>query len=122
MSVSEEAVETEIALEPARVAELVAGGAELIDTRRDHEWDGGRIPGARHVEVNEVTAAAPSISRERPVVFYCRTGNRSQMIADAFRTAGFESYSMAGGIEAWVEDGREIEPEGGEIRAPLPAT
>ena len=120
MTMSDDALASGTELEPARVAELVDAGAQLIDTRRDYEWEGGRIPGARHVEMNEVTAAASSIDRDRPVVFYCRGGNRSGMVAEAFRQAGFEAHNLAGGIQGWVEAGREIEPPDGEVRQPLP--
>jgi rhodanese-related sulfurtransferase len=121
-SMSEEAPATETELDPKRVSELVAEGAELIDVRRDYEWQGGRIAGARHVEVNQLVAEADSIPKDRPVIFYCRSGSRSGMAAAAFREAGYDAYNMAGGLEAWVEDGLGIEPEDGEVRAPLPAT
>ena len=122
MRVSEEAPASETELDPKRVAELVAEGAELIDVRRDYEWEGGRIAGARHVEVNDLTSEVESIPKDRPVVFYCRSGSRSGMAAAAFREAGYDAYNMAGGIQAWVEAGLDIEPSDGEVRAPLPAT
>jgi rhodanese-related sulfurtransferase len=112
--------ETDIS--PARVAELVEGGAQLIDVRRDPEWDAGRIAGAEHIEMNDLTAKAETIDRERPVVFYCRTGNRSGMAATAFREAGYDAYHLAPGIEGWVAEGRELEPEGGVVQPPLPAS
>jgi rhodanese-related sulfurtransferase len=120
MWVAEDAPTTE--LEPKRVAELIADGAELIDVRRDYEWEGGRIEGARHIEVNELVAEAESIPKRRPVIFYCRSGNRSGMAAAAFREAGYDANNMAGGIQAWVEAGLPIEPADGEVRAPLPAS
>jgi rhodanese-related sulfurtransferase len=120
MWVAEDAPRTE--LEPKRVAELIADGAELIDVRRDYEWEGGRIEGARHIEVNELVAEAESIPKRRPVIFYCRSGNRSGMAAAAFREAGYDANNMAGGIQAWVEAGLPIEPADGEVRAPLPAS
>jgi len=122
MHMDEGAAGSETELDPSRVAELVDAGAALVDTRRDYEWDGGRIPGARHVEMNEITAAVDSIPRDRPVIFYCRSGNRSRMIADAFRQDGYDAHNLAGGIQGWVAAGLEIEPEGGEIREPLPAS
>jgi len=105
-----------------QVADLVASGAELIDVRQAYEWEGGRISGARHIEINELTAAAESLPRERPIVFYCRSGNRSGMAADAFRQGGWDAHNLAGGITAWAEAGRPLEPEDGEVRAPLPAS
>jgi rhodanese-related sulfurtransferase len=122
MKVTEDAPTGEVELDPKRVAELAAQGAVLIDVRRDYEWDGGRIAGARHIEVNELTAQAESIPKDQPVIFYCRTGNRSGMAAAAFREAGYDAHNMAGGIQAWVDAGLEIEPADGEVRAPLPAS
>ena len=109
-------------LTPERAAEMVADGAQLIDVRRADEWDAGRIAGARHIEMNELTASAESIDRDRRVVFYCRTGNRSGMAADAFREAGYDAYHLADGIEGWVAEGRDLDPEDGEVRPPLPAS
>ena len=62
--------------------------AQLIDVREDHEWDAGRIDGARHIVLGEVASQASTIDQDRPVVFYCRVGSRSAMAADAFRTRG----------------------------------
>jgi rhodanese-related sulfurtransferase len=101
---------------------LERGEVELIDVRREYEWDGGRIAGARHIELNDLSGAAHSIPRDRFVVFYCRSGNRSGMAAEAFRQAGYDAHNLAGGIAAWAEAGKELEPEGGEVRAPLPAS
>jgi 3-mercaptopyruvate sulfurtransferase SseA len=51
-------------------------------------------------------------------LFYCRIGNRSLMAAQAFAGAGFEASSLAGGIEAWLEAGRPVEPEEGFVAEP----
>jgi rhodanese-related sulfurtransferase len=112
-------IATELA--PERVAEVLdRGDGELIDVRQDYEWDAGRIPGARHLEVNRLTAAAESIPSDRPVVFYCRSGSRSRMAAEAFRQAGYDAYNLAGGIHAWAEQGLPLEPEGGTVAEPRP--
>src|SRR5918911_1791188 len=81
---------------------LDAGEIQLVDVREPHEWDAGRIPGgARHIPMGELTAQAATLDRERPVVFQCRTGARSFMAAQAFRAAGYDAYSLAGGLLAW---------------------
>jgi phage shock protein E len=107
-----------------RFAELLDSGATLIDVRRAYEFEAGRIAGARNIEMNELTAAAveEEIPRDRPLLFYCRRGNRSAMAADAFSHGGFDAHHLAGGIEAWVDAGRPLDPVGGEVRAPLPAS
>ena len=81
---------------------------QVVDVRTDDEWSEGRIPGSRHVELNDLTSQADSIDRSRPVVFVCSGGNRSAMAAEAFRTAGFDARSLAGGLKAWTEQGNEL--------------
>ena len=71
--------------------------------REGYEWEAGRIAGARHVELGAVAGEAATIDRDTPVVFYCRVGSRSAMAANAFRQAGYDAYSMDGGIAAWAE-------------------
>ncbi len=42
------------------------------------------------------------------------------MAVAAFREAGFDAHNIAGGIQAWVDDDRPLEPEDGKIVDPLP--
>src|SRR5262245_4334004 len=102
-------------LSPAQVAELArAGEVQLVDVREPYEHDAGRIAGAKHVELVNLSSEAESLVG-LPIVFYCRTGARSGMAAQAFASAGFEAYNLAGGLEAWVGDGLPIEPEDGRV-------
>jgi rhodanese-related sulfurtransferase len=109
-------------LPPADVVTLE--GAQLIDVREGYEHEAGHIPGSRNIEVTELTAAASELDQSKPVVFYCRSGDRSTMPAEAFRASGWEAYTLDGGLQAWVEAGRPIEPEDGEVahRKPGPQT
>ena len=101
-------------IDPGRVAEL-AGTIQLVDVREDYEWDEGRIAGARHLAMGDLPAQAETIDRETPVVFYCRVGGRSAMAANAFRNAGFEAYTMTGGLVAWDARGLPLEPSDGRV-------
>jgi rhodanese-related sulfurtransferase len=94
---------------------LEAGKVDLIDVRRVHEWEAGHIPGARRVEVNDLPAEAERLDRDRPVVLYCRSGSRSELAADGLSAGGFDAHALAGGISAWAEQGRPLEPEGGYV-------
>lgn len=109
-------VSSNLDVEPEEVAERHRAGAiQLVDVREPYEWEAGRIAGARHIELGLVAEQAPTIDRDRPVVFYCRVGGRSTMAAGAFRRAGYDAWSMAGGIEAWAGKGLPLEPEDGEV-------
>ncbi|HZA89320.1 MAG TPA: rhodanese-like domain-containing protein [Solirubrobacterales bacterium] len=103
-------------LSPARVAEMLERGeAEVIDVRPDPEWEAGHARGARHIQIEEITANAETIDKGRPVVFQCRGGSRSEMVAAAFRESGWDAHNLEGGLRAWHERGLPLEPEGGEI-------
>jgi rhodanese-related sulfurtransferase len=88
---------------------LEAGEIQLIDVREPYEWEAGHLDGARHIELQAVAAEAASIDREQPVVFYCKVGSRSGMAANAFRRAGYDAYSMDGGIDAWAASGLPVD-------------
>jgi rhodanese-related sulfurtransferase len=88
---------------------------QLVDVRESYEWDAGRIAGARHIEIERLASQAETLDREKPVVFYCRVGARSGMAANAFRRAGFDAYSMDGGITEWDAQGLPLEPDDGEV-------
>jgi rhodanese-related sulfurtransferase len=109
--------DSQIEIEPERVAEWLAQdpGLQVIDVREAYEREAGHIEGTRHIELVALSAAAGSLERERPVVFYCRVGSRSEMAAQAFRTAGFEAYSMTGGLARWEREGQPLSPEGGRV-------
>lgn len=108
-----------IEIQPERLAQWLAAESssrpEVIDVREMHEREAGHIQGTRHVSLIELSGAAGTVKRDRPVVFYCRVGARSQMAAEAFRAAGFDAYTLVGGLMRWVSEGRPLHPDGGHV-------
>jgi rhodanese-related sulfurtransferase len=103
-------------LDADRVKEMLdRGEIELVDVREQYEWDAGRIPGARHVELERLAGRAEELPRDRPIVFQCRLGARSAMAAQAFRASGWEAYNLTGGILDWASRGLPLEPDGGRV-------
>jgi rhodanese-related sulfurtransferase len=106
----------EIDVDSGRVAQaLESGDATVVDVREQYERDAGFIEGTRHIELERLASEADSIERDNPVIFQCRLGARSAMAAQAFRAAGHEAYSLAGGIDRWHSEGRPLVPEGGYV-------
>ncbi|HEY8502120.1 MAG TPA: rhodanese-like domain-containing protein, partial [Solirubrobacterales bacterium] len=103
----------EISRDEAR--KLVDEGAQLIDVRADHEWEAGRIPGAVHVPLPELPQRTGELDQDRPVVVYCRGGNRSSMAAAALAEAGYDAAKLSEGIVGWKEEDLPLEPEGGYV-------
>ena len=83
--------------------------------RADHEWEAGRIAGATHVPLPELPQRLEEIDKDRPVVVYCRGGNRSTMATDALAEAGYDAVKLSEGIVGWAEDDLPLEPEGGYV-------
>jgi rhodanese-related sulfurtransferase len=120
--VEPETAEQGTGVDTRTAAELIAGGAQVVDVRGDDEYAAGHIEGARHIRLDQLTEETAGLERERPVVFYCRAGNRSELPANAFRASGWEAYHVDGGLLAWAEAGFKLEPEGGQVaeRSNLP--
>jgi molybdopterin/thiamine biosynthesis adenylyltransferase/rhodanese-related sulfurtransferase len=100
-------------VDPAEVSEHLGNGITLIDVRESEEWDAGHIPGAKHVPrgylESRVEAAAPD--KDRRVVLYCASGQRSALAADTLQELlGYTNVaSMTGGITLWKDRGYDVE-------------
>jgi len=103
----------EVSREQAR--RMVEEGAQLVDVRTDHEWDAGHIAGARHVPLPELPQRTAELDKDKPVVVYCRGGNRSSMATAALADAGYDAVKLTDGIVGWSEDELPLDPEGGYV-------
>ena len=106
-----------IGIDPTRAAELVAGGALLVDVRQAHEWAAGHAPVAVHIPVDAVADEMSGLPRDRLIIVICRSGRRSAAVTDQLTRSGFDAVNLNGGAVAWVEAGLPFEADdGGEGR------
>ncbi|MCS7172547.1 MAG: molybdopterin-synthase adenylyltransferase MoeB [Armatimonadetes bacterium] len=85
----------------AQAAELL-GRAQFVDVREAWEVAQAHIPGMHWIPMGEVEARYGEISRDRPVVVYCASGQRSGKVTEWLRARGYDNvYNLAGGILAW---------------------
>ena len=103
----------EVSREEAR--KLIENGAQLVDVRAGHEWEVGRIAGATHLPLAELAERAGEIGKDRPVVLYCRGGNRSTMATQALADAGYDAAKLSEGIVGWAEAGLPLDPDDGYV-------
>jgi rhodanese-related sulfurtransferase len=99
----------------AEAGKLIEDGAQVVDVRVEHEWEVGRIAGATHLPLAELAERAGEIDRERPVILYCRGGNRSTMATAALTAAGYDAAKLTEGIVGWAEEGLPLEPVDGYV-------
>src|SRR5688500_7205050 len=98
---------------PQDVRDAIARGDDLalIDVREPNEWNLGHLPGAAHIPRGVLESSIESrVPRERRVVLYCASGNRSALAAETLGQMGYRDVaSMAGGFRGWAESGGDVE-------------
>ncbi len=71
----------------------------VIDVRSPWEYEMDHIPGAKNIPLEEVTGKLEEIkSFNSPVVFYCRSGNRSSMAVTILQQKGVADVYNGGGL------------------------
>ena len=76
----------------------------VLDVREADEYKNGHIQGAVHIPVGELEERIDELqtSRERPILIYCRAGQRSAQAAAVLKRREFSQiYKLDGGIMAW---------------------
>jgi rhodanese-related sulfurtransferase len=111
----------ETSLSPERAQTLLENGGQLIDVRGDDEHAAGHIPGDRHIRFDRLKDGVATLDQSKPLLVYCRSGDRSGPAADALRASGFEAFNIDGGAIAWTEQGLPFEGEIIERNALPPA-
>jgi len=99
----------------AEARQMLEKGAQLVDVRVDHEWETGHLPGAVHIPLAELPARVGEVDKDRPVILYCRGGNRSTMATVALTEVGYDAAKLTEGAVGWEEEGLPFEPEGGYV-------
>jgi hydroxyacylglutathione hydrolase len=69
---------------------LSAEPMTVVDTRDEHEWTAGHVPGAVHLYVPDVAHRAGEIPTEAPVAVHCASGYRAGIAASLLEQAGLK--------------------------------
>jgi rhodanese-related sulfurtransferase/rubrerythrin len=81
----------------------------LVDVRQPVEYAQSHIPGATLVPLMNLESALPDLPSNQDIIFYCRSGNRSQTAAVIAANSGTslqKIFNLSGGIMAW--DGKTL--------------
>jgi molybdopterin/thiamine biosynthesis adenylyltransferase/rhodanese-related sulfurtransferase len=80
----------------------------ILDVREPYEYQIAQI-GGKLIPQNDVPQRLAEIPRDREIVVQCRSGARSQRIAEFLKQSGYtQVVNLAGGILAWSD---EIDPK-----------
>ncbi len=92
------------AVAPQEAIRLMNQGATVLDIRTPQAYAEGHISGARHFEVEKITAAVDALKRykERPLIVYCDRGTIAPSAVRTLARQGFTKvFNLRGGLAAW---------------------
>jgi len=69
---------------------LSAEPMTVVDTRDEHEWAAGHIPGAIHIYLPDISHRVDEIPPEAPVAVHCASGYRAGIAASLLEQAGLK--------------------------------
>lgn len=101
-------------IDPPALYERLAWGDQsvvVLDVRTAAEYAEGHVPGARNIPHTELAARLGELdgARERDIVVYCRSGNRSAQAIAVLEAAGFRRLlHLKGDYQRWSESGRPV--------------
>ncbi len=78
--------------------------AIILDVRDESEYKAGHIVNARNFPVALIDTKLNELAteKERPVLIYCKSGQRSARAASLLNKQGFTNvFKLAGGMMAW---------------------
>ncbi len=82
----------------------------LLDVRMPDENRQGRIPGSKLIPLNELENRLGEMDKDKPLIVYCRSGNRSSIALGILKDKGFTNAAhIAGGFMAWSQSGLPVE-------------
>jgi len=102
-------------IDAAKAKELFDSGTVFIDTRKDADWNAGRVPEAVHLDVKKVMSEetlGEQVKKGEAVVMYCN-GHKCMRSSKASAMAvgwGYtEVYYFRDGFPAWKAAGYPAE-------------
>ena len=85
-------------------SQLQARAVQVLDVRRQPEWDAGHLESATWWPLDNFKVAPPEIDRDAPLAVHCKSGYRSIIASNLLERAGFHhELNVVGGFDAWQQ-------------------
>ena len=89
---------------------LSSHGLQVLDVRREPEWQAGHIAEAAWFPLDQFKISAPEVDLAKPLAVHCQGGYRSMIACSLLRRAGVENVvNVSGGFDAWRNAGLPVE-------------
>lgn len=90
-----------IEVSPKEAREKLEDGAVIVDVREPSEREIAKIDNTMFIPLGELAGRSDELPRNKLIIAHCHHGVRSMFAAELLRGAGFDAYSMKGGIDEW---------------------
>ncbi len=102
-----------VQVSPAAAEELLGAGAVVVDVREPDEWAAGHAPDALLIPMAQVEARVDEIPTGCKALIVCRSGGRSDAVAQLLTSLGTNAVNLAGGMRAWEQAGLPVVTDAG---------
>ena len=90
---------------------LLGNQLQVLDVRREAEWQAGHIEGAAWWPLDNFRVSAPEVDLAAPLAVHCQGGYRSMIACSLLLRAGVKVINVAGGFDAWRQAGLPVNLE-----------
>ena len=85
-------------------ARLKSHDVQVLDVRREPEWDAAHIETATWWPLDNFRVSPPEIDHDAPIAVHCKGGYRSMIASSLLQRAGFKHViNVTGGFDAWQQ-------------------
>jgi hydroxyacylglutathione hydrolase len=89
---------------------LASGPMQVLDVRREPEWQAGRIANATWWPLDNFRVSSPEIDPTAPLAVHCKSGYRSMIACSLLQRAGFQNVvNVIGGFDDWQQAALPVE-------------
>jgi hydroxyacylglutathione hydrolase len=83
---------------------LVDGKLQVLDVRREPEWEAGHLEDANWWPLDNFKVSPPELDRDASIAVHCKSGYRSIIASSLLQRAGFRNViNVTGGFDAWQQ-------------------
>lgn len=93
-------------------AEIDPNAWTILDVRGAAEYQAGHIPGAMNIAHTRLAARLDEVPRDKPVLAYCRSGNRASAASALLAREGFDVTHVDGAFAYWAGHDAASQPAG----------
>ena len=76
---------------------------QVLDVRRQGEWDAGHLANADWYPLDRFKAALPPLERGATLAVHCKSGYRSMIACSLLQRARYNVVNVIGGFDAWEQ-------------------